>query len=208
MRATVTASEIFSTRGRVDVLRVLWGVELPMTAAEVARRTQLSHPAASTILGTLAEYGLVASAPAGRGNVFWLSRSNLYVEKMVEPIFSAELDLPEMLIDSLRAHFEDDTVSLVLFGSYARGDQTPRSDIDVIAVSDDAIARSRIENDLGSKNLEFRRMFGASLSVIVYTLNEAIELAQRAPELYQSLLDDGIRISGASVEEWKNHATE
>ena len=50
MRATLTASDLFSSRGRVDVLRVLWGVRVPLTAADVARRTRMTHPAVSAIL--------------------------------------------------------------------------------------------------------------------------------------------------------------
>ncbi len=202
MKPTLTANDLFSTPGRVSVLRALWSVEVPMNAAEVARRTRLTHPAATAVLRGLVGLGVVASAPAGRGSTFWINRQSIYVQRMIDPVFGAEQALPELLLESLRQAFEMRTVSAVLFGSYARGDQTPESDIDVIAVTDNGDAKQALEDVRGQISMQFRRQFGASLSLIVYTATEAAELPSRAHDLYESLTREGVRILGVGVDEW------
>lgn len=207
MRATLTASDLFSTHGRVDVLRVLWGVQIPMTAAEVARRTRMTHPAVSSVLGVLADFGVADSAPAGRGHVYWLNRDHFYVKSLVDPVFLAEQAAPEALLEAIRSDFEDRTLSVVLFGSYARGDQTPDSDIDVIAVAHNAGVKREIEDGIVDSQTALRRAFGATLSAIVYEPSEAVLLPERAPDLYQSVVRDGVRVCGLDVTEWESLGT-
>jgi hypothetical protein len=207
MRATLTASDLFSTRGRVDVLRVLWGVHIPMTAAEVARRTHMTHPAVSSILGTLANRGIANSAPAGRGHTYWLNRDSVFVKATLDSVFTAEQEIPELLLDAIRGIFTSRASSVVLFGSYARGEQTHDSDVDVIAVAHSVDAKKEIENSLVSSGSAFKRAFGAGLSVIVYGPDEAARLAERAPDLHESLMRDGVRVSGLSVAEWGSLGT-
>jgi predicted nucleotidyltransferase len=204
MRPTLTASDLFSSRGRVDVLRVLWGVSVPLTAADVARRTRMTHPAVSAILRSLADVRLVSASPAGRGSAFWLNKDNVYVESMLDPLFLAEREVPEMMIDALRLAFEDLADAAVLFGSYARGDQTSDSDVDVVAVTGNATAKQRLLDGLPSMTAAFSRSFGAPLAVIVYDRDEARDLSERASDLYQALWRDGVRILGPAVEGWRD----
>jgi predicted nucleotidyltransferase len=204
MRPTLTASDLFSSRGRVDVLRVLWGVRVPLTAADVARRTRMTHPAVSTILRSLAENRIVSATPAGRGSAFWINRDNVYVEQMLDPVFLAERDMPDVLTDALRSAFEERAEAAVLFGSHARGDQGLDSDVDVVVVTEGPAAKQDLQDRLPSIGADFSRTFGAPLSVIVYDRDEARELANRAPSLYDSLLRDGVRLFGPGVDEWRN----
>lgn len=208
MRPALTATDLLSTRGRVDVMRVLWRFEAPMTAAHIARLAGLTYPAASAVLDTLTHYGIADSAPAGRGHTYWLVRDNVYVQSFVDPIFAAEESLPDALEAELRALFAERTLSVVLFGSYARGDQTPDSDVDVVAVAHDAQSKAQIDYDLPAAASTFRRRWGASLSVLTYDAAEASAMEVRAPELYASLLEDGVRVSGLLVAEWGSLGTE
>lgn len=208
MRPTLTASTLFSTRGRVDVLRILWRFRVPMTAAHIARLAGLTHPAASAVLDTLTDAGVADSAPAGRGHTYWLVSENVYVQSFVDPIFAAEESLPDLLEAELQALFAERTLSVVLFGSYARGDQTSDSDVDVVAVAHDAQSKAQIDHDLPPAASAFRRRWGASLSVLTYDPAEASAMEVRAPEFYKSLLEDGIRVSGLLVAEWGSLGTE
>lgn len=204
MQSTLTVTDLLSSRGRVDILRVLWGVDAPLTAADVARRTRLTHPAASTALRALAAQRILTSSPAGRGSTYWLNRENVYVELMIDPVFRAELEIPEMMIDALRMDFEDLAVSAVLFGSYARGDQTRDSDVDLVVVTKATAAKQGLSEKLPVLTTKFRKVFGASLSVIAYCSEEARSLSERAPSLYDSLWREGLTIFGPDVEDWCN----
>ena len=202
MRATYTSEAILGNRSRVLVLRVLRGVGVPLNASQVAARTGLTHPAASTALRQLAMMGMVNSSPAGRATVHWLAWENLYVQEVIEPIFAAEEHIPQMLVDDLRDTFEELAISIVMFGSYARGDQRSESDVDVILVVDSHDAKAALESMLDEYSAQFRRRFGTSLSPLVYLMSEAEHLRTTAPELWQSVIDEGLVVTGVAPSDW------
>lgn len=203
MKTTITVTDLFSTKGRVDVLRVLWRSRQPLTAAEISRRAELTYPATSAVLDTLVHLEVADRAPAGRGHTHWLVRENQYVRAYLDPLFAAEEELPERLEDDIRSLFADRCVSVILFGSYARGNQTLESDVDVIAVAQNTDEKQRIERELAEIEREFRLRWGAPLSVIVYDPDEAATLYERSPGLYGTWMDEGLVLSGLLLLEWR-----
>lgn len=207
MQPSLTATDLFGSRGRVDVLRVLWGIDAPLTAADVARRARMTHPAAVAVLRWVADSGLAFKSVAGRGYTYWLNRDSVYVRELLEPIFSSERIIPELLLDELRQALEPLTVSVVLFGSYARGSQDLSSDVDVVAVVQGGDERTALENLLATFGVKFRIRFGSELSVIIYDHGEASRLATRAPGLHASLRREGVMVSGLDIDDWTTDTT-
>jgi predicted nucleotidyltransferase len=203
MRPTHSIESILGTRSRVRVLRVLSGVTVPLNATQVAMRTGLTKMAAGNALAELSAMGLVQSSPVGRATVHMLVRENAYVERIVSPVFEAERTMADLVEDELRKAFSGKTESIVLFGSYARGEQDETSDVDVVLVANegaaDALARAADECES-----RFRRRFGATLSALVYSQLEARELPQRAPALFESIARDAIVVAGIGPREWVN----
>jgi len=202
MRSTITAEDVFGNRSRVRVLRILRGVGVPLNTSQIARRAGLTHPAASEALRRLATMGLVSSSPAGRATVHWLVRDNLYVQSMVEPMFAAEESMPDTVAANLRETLEAVAVSAILFGSYARGDQEIGSDVDVLIVVCSNEAKHAAESLLNEYSMRFRHMFGASLSPLLYTLDEVTRLPDTAPELWESIETEGLTLLGSTPTEW------
>lgn len=173
-----------------------------MTAAEVARRARMTHPAASSILRSLVHQGLVESSPAGRGFTYWILRDNAYVEEFLNPVFSAERHIPDMMLEELRRELEPLTVSTVLFGSYARGDQSAESDLDIVVVADNESAKEVLESALSDYAQTFERRFGARLSPLIYDRREAAELSSRSASLWESIRRQSLTVCGLSASEW------
>jgi predicted nucleotidyltransferase len=204
MRSTFSPQDVFGTRSRVSVLGVLHGVNVPMNASRIAAQAGLSKPAAASALDELARMGLVGRATVGQSSAYWLERENAYVQEMVNPVFGSEEGLPDTLLEDLGARFSEGSISVVLFGSYARGDQQPDSDVDVVLVASDEASQARLD-ELYYENLsDFRRRFGAPLSVLTYDASEAKTLWQSAPALQESLETEGIVVSGLAPYEWRD----
>ena len=162
----------------------------------------MTHPAVSAILRSLANEDLVGSGPAGRGHTYWILRDNVYVEKVVDPVFSAERDIPDLMLDELRTELEPLAISVVLFGSYARGDQTTESDVDLVAVGEDRSAKTALEHQLATFSRRFEDRFGAALSPLVYDRREAADSARPLTVTLASIWDDAVTICGLSPDEW------
>lgn len=208
MKPTYTIGDILGSRSRIAVLRVLHGIAVPLNASQIAARTSLTRPAVASVLSDFARMGIVLSSPAGRASVHWINRENVYVENLIDPLLLAEHDLPANLTDDLAWTFQDDAVSVVLFGSYARGDQTPASDVDVALVAEDAVGKDKLDALAVDHSVEFRNRFGASLSAITYTVTEAAALYRTSPELAQSIAREGVVVSGLRPWEWGDDGEE
>jgi len=206
MRATQTIESILGSRSRIAVLRVLYGVSVPLNASQIAARTGITRPAVATALDDLAAVGIVQSSPVGRANVHVLVRENIYVQRIIQPMFSGEASIPDELVEYLRAEFSDLAVSVVLFGSYARGDQDTSSDVDVVLVAADRDAETRLENAAFDRMSDFHTRFGANLSPVIYELAEAAELQARAPDLLASFIEDGLIVHGLHPRKWSHGA--
>lgn len=206
MRPTYTIESILGSRSRIAVLRVLLGVTVPLNASQIAERTGITRPAVATALDDLAAAGIVQSSSVGRANAHVLVRENVYVRRIIEPAFSGEATIPDDLVEYLRAGFGDLAQSVVLFGSYARGDQDASSDVDVVLVAADADSKTRLERAAYDLMSDFHRRFGTHLSPLIYDRAEAADLGNRAPVLMASLREDGVTVHGLHLWEWSRGA--
>jgi len=202
MRPTHSIEEILGTRSRVAVLRVLWNARSPLNTSQIASRARLTHPAATSAIELFADAGIVRSSSAGRANVHLIERSNVYVQSYVEPLFAAELALPELLMQELKSTFVNRAQSAVLFGSYARSAQDTTSDVDIALVADDAQSKAALDDMLHAYGAQFRERWGASLSPVTYEVREANALWRTAPAFWKSLNEDGVVILGRGPWEW------
>ena len=175
-----------------------------MNASRIAAQAGLSKPATATALGELIRMGTVDSAAVGQSSAYWLVRENVYVQEMVNPLFGAEERIPNVLLEELEARFSQMTISVAIFGSYARGDQTADSDVDVVLVATDGAAKDRLDDYYYDYQPEFRRRFGAPLSALTYDAMEAKDLWRSAPALQSSLEAEAIVISGLAPFEWRH----
>jgi len=205
MRATHTIETIFGTRSRTAVLRILHGVRVPLNASQVARQARLSPPAAATALRELGSVGLIGSSPVGRAWVYWLIRENVYVRQIVDTAFEAEQSMPSELTLDLERAFAALSVSVILFGSYARGDQTAGSDVDVVLVAAGPGARPALDEAADIESMRLRYVWGATVSPLVYDLSEAAALWRNAPALLAEIERDGVVVSGMPPGEWRKH---
>src|SRR5437899_2738581 len=119
------------------LLRVLLGGGPPMTGRALARVTGISQSTAHRALTRLRDAGLVVAERTPPAVVY---RAN--AEHLAMPALVALIRLEELL----RARFAEHVAgwrrrpeSMVLYGSVARGQATPASDIDVLAVRPDGI---------------------------------------------------------------------
>lgn len=189
---------LFGGPGRTAVLRLLATQTSELTGRQVAELTGLSQPGAARALEHLARMGVVQRRRAGRAILHQLDRDNLLVQSIVVPALTAEAHVIEDIIAELRDAFGASAVSVVLFGSVARGQSRPGSDIDVLVVTADresAMHADRVAEDVGPR---FFRRYGMPLSVII-TAREALP---REPGAFLARArDEGVLVSGLPLTE-------
>ena len=204
MRPTHTIETLLGSRSKLAVLRVLHGVAIPLNASQLAGRTGLSWTAVSTVLDELAEMGVINSSSAGRANIHSLNRESIYVTDLIDPLFAAEERIPDEMLADLSETFESRALAMVIFGSYARGEQASGSDVDVAIVAADSKAKDFVEETVDGYQAHFLSRYGAPLSAIVYDKDEAWALAEAAPSFAAQLVGDAFVVFGPHPREWND----
>jgi predicted nucleotidyltransferase len=203
MRPTFTLTDIFETPSRARVLRVLANSHAPISARAVGRAAGISHTAANATLRDLDGMGLVTASPVGRAVAYDLRRSNAYVRHMVLPAVEAERKIPGELRADLVRFFGEPAESLILFGSYASGDQDEASDIDVFALVPDERRKQLLEEAAAEHLSYFNETYGSPLSLLAYTRAEVRRhLAEGQNPFRTELESTGIILHGTGVSEW------
>lgn len=184
-----------------SVLTVLSESTKPRTGREVARLANRSQAATQRVLDRLAENGLVFKEEAGRARVYVLNESHLAAEPITDLA-----NLRRRLFERLREGFEfwePYPLHASVFGSAARGDGGPGSDVDVFLVRPEDV-----EEDDG----EWQRLVEIlSQSIFRWTGNHAgiaevgeedLERLRRdRPAIVDSLRADAVNLAGVPLRE-------
>lgn len=197
MRFPNPLDDVFKTSSHVRVLRALWTLPagLPVSGREIARRAGVSHPTASSVLSSLATVGIVSMRRMAHADAYALNEGHVLfrpLELLVRWERQALGEVVAFLADQLREI--DGVKAAYLFGSAARGDMTPSSDLDLAVIANKGA--SRIESDLQPVVDAVRRKFGNRLSPIVGAGSLASLSAQShsGSELWKRIAAHGIPV--------------
>lgn len=191
-----------------EALTVLAGTTAPLTGnrlAELAPRG--SRAGLMRVLARLVAHGVVLAEPVGGATLYQLNREHL----LCEPLLTV-IQARRRLLDRLRAELEGWAAPCLhasVFGSVARGDATPASDIDLLLVRPVEVAADEPGWQRQVRQLEaaVSAWTGNPLAVLELTPVD-LGRAQAAGEpLLSSFQDDMIVLAGRSLRQLLAEAT-
>jgi predicted nucleotidyltransferase len=165
--------DVFGTKARLSLLRRLSHESQPLTARQLAGLTGLNHRTVVEALEPLTRIGVVEKRNAGPAYLYSLAKENLVAQRIVLPALDAERGLPTALRNEIVSLFARQAISIVLFGSMARGEEKRGSDVDVLVVMPDEKGCAAIEERALEAGHSFFKRFGRSLSVHCVTAADA-----------------------------------
>lgn len=190
--------DILSSGAKVAVLRVLCASPAAFSVREIARRAGIAPGHASRVLADLAASGLLTAHDHGSAKTYEICDSQAPIIDALRALFWAESERYRSVIDGLyRAH--DAIVSLVLFGSEARGDTRPGSDSDVLVVVESET--ERIREALVDKCLELSVEQNTAISWILADLERVAEWEATNHPLWLNIKNGGRWMRGKQIEE-------
>jgi len=183
------------------VLGVLARTDTELTMRTVAGLADVSVNRAATVLNRLIELGVVHRRDAGSAALVSLERENQVARLLLEL-----LDVRRTVIERLSAEasmIQPAPASLVLYGSFARGDALSDSDIDVLAVRAAAVSPDveRWSDSLGCWAESASRIAGNPVRVVAAGIEELPRLLRRRGTVWRSAASEGIVLIGASLTE-------
>ena len=183
--------EVFGTSKRIKVLRVLVRYRKEFTSRELSSYCDVSVRGVIDILTLFERYGFVKSRRVGRSILWKMDENNCLIKSLILPSFEAERNL----LDHLKRRISRSVRGLpvqkvVIYGSVARGDERPDSDIDLLlVVREKGKWVGELQDKLRGEVLE---LFGNMLSILVCTSSEYKKLGKGL----KKEIDEGIVVFG------------
>jgi predicted nucleotidyltransferase len=181
------------------ILGVLGRTTAELNLRTIARLAEVSPAQVSRVLPSLVDLGVVDRREAPPSALFRLNDSHM-VTAWVRELADARAAVLDRMADAA-AQWAPAPVSVVVFGSFARGEATEASDIDVVAVRPDGITDDRWFEPLETWRSDVRNYSGNAVEVISVDRREASASLRGRKPLWREVVHDGVVVFGASLDE-------
>jgi predicted nucleotidyltransferase len=185
-------SGLFDDR-RARVLDALLAADGPLSGRDIAKRCGVSPTTAGDALDELADRGLVRVAPRGRALLWQLDEDHAFVRMVRDWTAGVDAAVAGLVADTLGETPE----SVVLFGSAARREDRPDSDVDVLVVSAGAEGRRGHRRRSYALAQSMRRLLGRPVDVVVMDREEM--RAQASSPFVQRIAREGRVLVGMPI---------
>ena len=185
-----------------EVLNVLTYTDLPLTGRDIARLAgRKSHSGVQSVLRRLVHEGIVHRQEAGSSLLFRLNR-----EHVAAPAIESLAGIRGELISRITMLVETwspSPVHVSLFGSFARGDGTSESDIDVFVVRPEGVNDDEPNwvEQVDHLRTAIQRWTGNVVDISEVSAADLSRLAHDRPPIVANLLDDSVTVAGVGVSE-------
>lgn len=196
------------TPAKVAALRALAGAGEPLTQRDVARRAGVQHRSIQLALDDLVALGVVARTKGGRDYLVQLGDGHRLVPAL-RTLLAAEalhfLELRTQLAEAARSVARSaGLVSLVLFGSVARGEDHLESDCDVFLVTREAAGIGPALAALGAVAERLERSHGCRVRPVAYSLRDAARRWRSREAPFAAIARDAVVVFGPTLTEALN----
>jgi predicted nucleotidyltransferase len=183
------------------VLSILARSETELTMRGVAELAGVSPQQASLVLARLVELGVVERRDVPPVALVRLVRDNLAAQALVTVARLRQAAIEELR--SLAIEVTPAPASLIVFGSFARGDDDAHSDVDVLAVRPPAVTGDGLDSwtdSLGRWADRASRVLGNPVNLVEASVDEVPALLkQKAPSMWSDIVAEGLVIVGSSL---------
>jgi predicted nucleotidyltransferase len=193
--------DLLGTRTKVRLLRALVPLDRPVSGRETARLAGVSRIAMKA-LDELGLAGILNRDESTGQHLFSFNRRH-HLAPVVEQLYEAERRYTSAIFDRIGETLEAAgcAESAMIFGSSARGEAGPGSDLDLLVVVRGQDARERLYSALMDLAPGLSTAFGVRLSPVVITLEQFRQQCRENDPFIGEVRRDARHVMGHSIEE-------
>jgi len=187
---------LFGTRVKVKILRALWKYKgKEFTMRELAVHINFSHMGVRKAILDLEKTNVLKIKTIGKSHTVVLNEKS-YAADIVEKMFLLEEETIGGLVKMSKKKLAIPEIeSAALFGSVARGEETPLSDIDLFIITDN---KEKAESAVTQLQHEIALRFGNTVSP--YYLSKTEYLKKKNLPVMKQIIDKHITICGEMLQ--------
>lgn len=184
------------------VLRFLWRSRAEWSGREVARQAGLSAPSTHQALKRLYARGLVRFRRVSNVHLYQTNQDNRVLQSVIAPYFQAEeavcKELDTTIVETLACK---GLLSIICFGSRARGDSGPGSDLDLLIIVSTKETAGLVEERADALRSLLGKRFNIPLAPLIQTLYDLRRKHRGGLPFYGNVLIEGRRLYGRDLAE-------
>jgi len=174
-------NELFSSKTRVEILKLfLFNTNNSFYQRQISNLTAQSIRGVQREVDKLNRIGLIERSIQGNRIYYKVNKKCPIVEDL-KNIFFKSVGIAEVLKDNFK---EKGIKVAFIYGSYAKGEESLLSDIDLMVIGD--ISSKELSSILSKPKKELMR----EINYVVFSLNEFINKAMRKDHFINSVLKD------------------
>lgn len=189
------------------VLQVLARTDTPLSGSRIASFIpSASREGVRLAIRRLAGHGIVVARPAPPAVLYTANRDHLLWPAVQQLMLDADQVvylLRRRIVEQVRAVFSDEAdhgrITAALFGSVARGDSGPDSDVDLLLVTPDDLDAASVEALVVAVIDEVQTATGNDCNVYATTRAGFDRLAEVGDPMAASWTDDAVTFHGPDV---------
>lgn len=190
---------------KVKILRFLVKSQSQLNGREIAKNVKLSHVKTHTALKDLTRHGVVNMRSVGNSLIYWLNEDHFLVKEIVRPAFEKEANLFTHIARIILKEIKlAQPLSVILFGSFAKGNASADSDIDVVIIYPHANQKSLITRGLSEAGKKVTSLFGNHLAGMPLAIDEFQRKLKAKNKFINEIIRTGKVIYGKNISELAN----
>jgi len=200
MRIRRPLDDLFGNPNNVRVLRHLILYPSPViTGRGIARELGMSHATCIRSLNNLVDLGMLTRKRVGSSATYELAESSAILTDILEPAFRTESQLLQGLVDTMLVGIKGKVIAAYLYGSVARGEDTPSSDVDMLLILKQPGDKPAVEEALARNKEQAYKSYRVGVSAITYDLDRFKRMKAQKHPLITEVAKEGVLLFGKEV---------
>lgn len=200
MRIKRPLDDLFGNPNNVRVLRHMILHPSPViTGRGIARELGMSHATCIRSLNNLVDLGILLRKRVGSSATYEIAESSALLTDILEPAFKEESRFLQGLVDTMLVGIKGKILAVYLFGSVARDEDTPSSDVDILVILKRTDDKPSVEKALARNKEQAYKRYRVGVSTITYDYQEFQKMKAQKHPLIKEVIKEGILLSGKEV---------
>lgn len=203
MRIHDKLDEILKHGSKIKILRFLFSERDEHTGRAIARGIGMSVSSTYNTLQEMKGEGLIAARKKGNAILYKLQDDNYIVKKLLEPLFHRERSIYSDVVSLIKRNLlpaKNRIVSVVIFGSVARKEETSRSDIDLAVIVKNKGVKAEIDKKMDKLSVDMAKKFGTAIFPYILTVSEIRQKYTKKQPVIKAIYENNRLIFGEPIE--------
>lgn len=143
---------------------------------------------------------IVKRQRGGRDHLFTLNRGHIIVKEIILNLLSFEDKLLNILLQDIKKKFSKYCISIFLFGSVARKEETIESDLDICFIINSMKSKEPLRDIISQKRSYYKAKYGVNLAPFYLSEKEFILRVKHSKPPVPDIIKESKLIYGKSWE--------